>query len=169
MSYNFTECKPLDKKYSKKELIKLEHEWRLKLKKSGFQDVEMWDNKPRIRKKRVIFIKGHIRWGDYKTVRRFVQVYQDTEGYFSSLATYANHCPTVLEKYRAIIQEFAVTGKLKEAIQNHNPEVSPLNVWRYMYTHNRKILDFATKFNQESEEEDNEQYKQQFSEYGRVA
>jgi hypothetical protein len=120
-SQKATDSKPIGT-YTKKQLIELEHKWRLKLKKSGFEDIEMWDNKPLRKTKRLQFIKGHIRRHRYNMYRHhipktldsglkktselkdrnydemaFWRGYQqnadETFEYYRILGLYAHHCP----------------------------------------------------------------------------
>ena len=42
-SYNFTDCKPIGE-YTTRDIHILEQTYRIKLKKSGFEDIEKWQN-----------------------------------------------------------------------------------------------------------------------------
>lgn len=178
-SQKATDAKPVGM-YTKKELIKLEHEWRLKLKANGFSDIEMWDNKPRVKKKRVKFIKGHIRMRRYEKYKGHVTTElcahsydksrvtseilkfwkgfelnaQDTFNYFRVIGLYAHHAPyqVHLEKYRELLKYYALHGVRTESIEAIIPGVKTSAVDMYMFRNFPKMLEFVNKMDNEEDE-----------------
>lgn len=144
-----TDAKPVGH-YTPAQLIALEHKWRLKLKDSGFSDVEMWDNKPRHRVKRVKFIKGHIRLQRHKTLKRFVEVAQEGFEYFRVIGLFAHHAPAgmLLEKYRLLLQDYATTGYRLRSIRDVAPEIKPSAIEMYLLDNFPKMLKFVREMDQ---------------------
>ncbi|MCW3101174.1 MAG: hypothetical protein JWL77_6792 [Chthonomonadaceae bacterium] len=176
-SQRATNSKPVGT-YTKKELIALEHEWRLKLKASGFSDIEMWDNSPRKHVKKLKFIKGHIRKhrydkytshitenvagigrisnDKYKEMRKFWKGYklnaQDTYEYYRIIGLFSHHAPkTVLpEKYRKLLQYYATCGVCSEAIRKAAPTIKASAIEMYLKRNFKKMIEFVNTLNRES-------------------
>lgn len=177
------DAKPVGK-YTRKELIALEHKWRLKLKSAGFVDMEMWDNKPRKKVKRIRFIKGHIRMyryrqyvehvtlstngetlranhmiGNQQTIKfwkGYSQYGREAAEYFRIVGIFAHHAPDNLlpSKYRKLLQVYATTGVCREAIRRVAPTIKPSAISKFITTNFPKMLEFVVAL--EKEEEENE-------------
>src|SRR4051812_4095594 len=91
-SQKATDAKPVGS-YTPAQMVKLEQEWRLKLKKSGFSDYEMWDNKPNKPKRRIRFIKSHVRVQRYGSMSNFYLCMDQYQQYYRVIGLYAHHCP----------------------------------------------------------------------------
>lgn len=139
--YNFNDCKPVGS-YTKKELIDLNHKYRLLLKKSGFEDIEKWDNNPHQKSKRLKFHKITVRYRglSYKAFEHKTNIRTQ---YFRAIGLYANHCSTVPTKYRAILQDYAITGNLAESVRNVNSGIKFGTVGDYLRYNMKNILKFV--------------------------
>lgn len=143
MNNQFTDAKPVGT-YTKKELIDLEHKYRLLLKKDGFEDIEMWDNKPKQKRKRIKFIKGHIRWSHYiNNGTSFAKKFEMNEQYFNIIGLYANHSSDVPEKYRAALIEYAITGNLVKAVQNVDNGTNYKSIHSYIHKNLPTMIEFV--------------------------
>lgn len=132
---------------SKQEFIALDHEWRLKLKESGFKDIEFWDNSKS--KKRVRFIRGHVRWFSYKTKAFYLMKSRDTECYFRVIGVYINHCKTVPDKYKKILEHYVECGLVGQAIKKSGLEIPVQTVWSYIVRNFAKMLTFVNALDDE--------------------
>lgn len=158
---------------TKKEVVELEHKWRLKLKRAGFDDIEMWDNKPRRSQKRVNFIKGHIRRHRYNVYRHHVgkpltrayehpefdEVYfwrgfqqnaQETFEYYRVIGLYSYHAPKndLPEKYRKLLQVYATCGYRNEAIRKVAPDIKPSAIEMYLVRNFNRMLEFVKQLDE---------------------
>ena len=145
MKYCNTDCKPLPT-YTKKQIFELELEYNRKLKASGFQDIEKWSTSKR-KVKRLQFIRGHTRWFIYKTKRKFLELKNESFNYYRVLGLFANHAPTdpILEQYREIIKEYAMSGCLSKAVRKINPTINRKSVCTYINTNLKKMILFVNK------------------------
>lgn len=134
---------------SAKELIALEHKYRLLLKKSGFQDVEMWDNKPNQKVKKIKFIKGHIRFkpevNPKSKEKWFFFKSLEIGRYFHVIGLYAHHCTCIPDKYREILKDYSLTGNLALSIRNTKSNQHHESVLYYIKTNLSKMIDFVNK------------------------
>lgn len=173
-SQKATNSKPVGT-YTKREILELEHKWRIKLKKSGFQDIEMWDNKPRKRIKKIKFIKGHIRRSSYNYYRfhaekgprdsqlirakEYDEMYfwrgfsikaQETSEYFRIIGLYAHHAPKndMPEKYRKLLQVYATCGYRNEAIRKVAPKVKPSAIEMYLNRNFKRMIEFVRQLDE---------------------
>lgn len=149
-------CNPIGI-YTKQELIALEHEWRLKLKKSGFQDIEKWDNRPNKKVKRLRFIRGHVRYSDFKGLGGFIRKSKNIGEYLRVIALYAHHAPSSSsfpETYRKVMVEFANVGVLPLAIKNAGVTVVRRSVHAYIHRNLSKMLVFVHQLDREAAEEE---------------
>lgn len=133
------DSKPLPRKYTRKELNSLKHEYRLKLKESGFEDIEGWSNDESNQR----IIKGHIRWDWYKTVANFQADCKDKTDYFHILSLYSFHCTTIPDKYKRILQEYAQVGAIEKAIKNLKSTEKADNVRNYIKNNIKKMIEFV--------------------------
>lgn len=167
--------------YTKKEIIKLEHEWRLKLKSSGFSDIEMWDNKPKETSKRIKFIKGHIRKCTYQKYSEHVtlmdngqKIYQsaglnaevvkfwkgyklhgtETFEYYRLIGLFAHHAPSELlpVKYKKLLQSYAAQGTYSEAIRTVAPKIKSSAVEMFVRRNIQKIITFVNTLENEDDQ-----------------
>jgi len=139
--YNARNAQPVGT-LATKELIQLEHKYRLLLKESGFQDIEAWDNRPLVKKKRVKFIKGHIRlrqgtWEDFA----FKQ-YENKE-FFRIIGLYAYHCKNLPQKYKIVLQDYSLTGNMVASINNTNSDLKVNSLGHYIKRNFIKMLEFV--------------------------
>lgn len=151
--YSGTNVKP-SPVTSKSELIALEHQWRLQLKSSGFSDIEMWDNKPRRKVKRVKFIKGHIRLKRYKGYANFKVKWSETADFYRVIGLYAHHAPLLrpkYEQYRELLKDYAESGYIIRSIRKVNPRIKSKAVEMYLVRHFHEMLAFVNKLEQEEE------------------
>ena len=154
--YNFNDCKPLENSnLTSKQVIALEHKYRLLLKKSGFDDIEMWDNKPRGRIKRVKFIKGHIRLGGFSnTTLKDAYINFNTKStnnfnYYRVIGLFAYNYDKIPDKYRNVLQDLSITGNLALSIRNTKSDQSHESLRAYI----KKNLPEMIKFVRELEDE----------------
>lgn len=141
--YNFTDCQPIGE-YSKEDINYLEQTYRIKLKKSGFNDIEKWTNIFKRDDTQIKFIKGHIRWSFFKTKEQFIMTQDDAGNYFRLLGLFAYHAPESLlpEKYRAILQSYAQIGSMPQAIKENNSTLVRSTVHGYLERNHKKIMNF---------------------------
>lgn len=158
-SQKATDAKPVGS-YTPAQLIKLEQEWRIKLKKSGFSDYEMWDNKPHKNKKRIKFIKGHVRMHRYGNMPNFYRRMEQTQEYYRIIGLYAFHCPEgeMPEKYRALLQEYVQHGYRSQAIKAVAPEIKNSAIEMYLIKNLHKMIDFVRKLDNDTEDETRTDY-----------
>ncbi len=142
--------------YTTQQILDLEHEWRLKLKASGFQDVEMWSNKPESKVKKLKFIKGQVRMYWYKTRENFWRDMKDKHNYYRVIGLYAHHAPvtTVDAKYREILKELAVCGNRQHAIDRAAPHIKRSSFIMYLKRNLPKMLAFVNKLDDTIEQEE---------------
>jgi hypothetical protein len=173
---SFNDAKPVGN-YTRKELIDLEHTWRLKLKQSGFSDIEKWDNKPNNKLKTIKFIKGHIRKSSYNNLRYLVPSTKkvditetkdkefdetlfwkgfelkasETYEYFRILGLFAEHSPTNIkfEKYREILYVYAQCGNRSKAIQQVDPTIKDSAIEMYLLRNFKHMLKFVNDLDRE--------------------
>lgn len=141
--------------YSTIEIIKLEQIWRLKLKKSGFSDYEMWDNRPRKKKKTIRFIKSHIRVQRYGSMDNYYRYMHQVQNYFRIIGLYAHHCPKgqMPEKYRALLQDYVNHGYRSQSIRNVAPEIKNSAIEMYLMKNLSKMIEFVSQLDQEDDDE----------------
>jgi len=151
-SYNFTDSKPIGK-LSNKEIIELEHKYRLILKKSGFNDIEMWDNRPKAKKKKLNFIKGRIRFSNYKCKGDMVRKYSQTEQYIRIISLYAYHCDSINPKYSKALQELSLAGSLRKAmeISGDTGKYTIQALSKYVRKNLTQMIEFVNRMDNEDE------------------
>lgn len=130
--------------YSNKELIDLEHKYRLLLKKDGFKDIEIWDNQPKKKVKQLKFISGHVRYRN-RTVQRFNEIAGESLEYSRIIGLYAYHHPNVPDKYRLILQDYSLSGNMRQSIRNTKSLIQAQAVFKHLHTNMNKILEFYKK------------------------
>lgn len=149
---NSSNPKPIPK-LSKKEIITLEEEWRLKLKVSGFNDVESTDYRTKNKFKRLCFIKGRIRFGKYGGLEAFKRRRSEVFEYYRIIGLYAHHSPPGsprLEKYRELLKELALTGSPSKAIRNLNSTVKYITLWNFVNDLFPQMLEFVKDLEEET-------------------
>lgn len=127
-SYNFTDCIPIGT-YSKQELIKLEHTYRLLLRKSGFLDIEQWDNSPKRKRKQVKFIRNSIRYRGKTSLVYFTEA-REKEEFFRIIGLYAYHANIADKRYKKVLQDYSLTGNLSLSVRNTGNCIRGDYVWR---------------------------------------
>ena len=153
--YKELDAKPVGR-LSKAELIKLEHEWRLKLKKSGFSDIEMWNNVPKQKRKKITFIKGHIRLSVYKSYSNFKQQAAETLEYYRVIGLCAHHAPAITpgyEKYRELLKDYAQSGYIARSIRDICPGTKTRAVELYIMRNFPKMLEFVRSLDRETDDD----------------
>jgi len=151
--YNFTDCKPIGE-YSIHDINLLEQAHRIKLKKSGFEDIEKWQNAYKGNDNQIKFIKGHIRWSRYGSKKNYLMREEDLKSYFRIVGLFAYHAPEAVLplKYRAILQTYAQCGSLTEAIKANNSTITVGSLYKFLERHHNDILAFVNKeFEDENE------------------
>lgn len=135
--------------YTKEEIVKLEHKYRLLLKKSGFQDIEMWSNYQNKKVKRIKFIKGHIRFNRNNHTKNVYKTFTDKsisiEHYINIVSLFAYHSPDVLNKFKDILQDYSLTGNLALSIRNTKSTQSHESVSYYIKKNLPKMIEFVNK------------------------
>ena len=98
---------------------------------------------------RVKFIKGHIRRSIYPDNYAFLTKLEGTEGFFRVMGLYAHHCKDIPERYRAILQDYSISGDIRASTKKINNGVPEKSVYSYLYNHiyNRlpKLIEFVNK------------------------
>lgn len=143
--YNDTDCKPIGN-ISKDELIKLEHKYRLLLKKSGYSDIEEWENNHDTKIKVIRFIKGHVRYKGKDATRYWSEAIEKSE-FFRVIGLYANHCKEC--KYVETLKDYAMTGNMCESIRNTKSLRSQQTLSAYVINNFSKMLEFVNNMNGE--------------------
>jgi len=133
---------------TKEELYKLKHEWRLKLKESGFEDIELWNNGDQ---RNVKFIKGHLRYRSQSALQ-LNQKINETKEFFRIIGLYANHCKTIPFKYIILLQDYAITGNMTQSLRNTKSDISIRAATKYVQSNFPKMIAFVD--NEFKDEED---------------
>lgn len=138
-----------------KELDNLEYVWNEKLKEAGFENIEMWRMKYERKFETVKFIKGHIRWDDYKNITNFTNIMHNKEEYYRIIGIYAHHGPTftVMELYRDILKELAMTGNMAKAIRNCGSDVKISALGMFLKRNFQQMSDFVRNIDKEQNNE----------------
>ncbi len=99
-------------KLNDQELMNLEQEWRIKLKQSGFNDIEKWDNRPNRNLKQIKFLDNFD-----KLKQKALNT--QTEEYYRVIGLYAHHAPSerYIDKYREFLKLYAMSAKWEETAQ----------------------------------------------------
>lgn len=141
--------------YTTVEKIKLEQEWRLKLKQSGFSDYELWDNKPRKKIKKIKFIKSHIRVHRYGSMDNYYRYMSQVQDYFRIIGLYAHHCPVgeMPEKYRALLQDYVHHGYRTQSIRDVAPDIKNSAIEMYLQKNLHKMIEFVRQLDTEDEDD----------------
>lgn len=150
MKYDDTNCKPIGE-LSTAEQLKLEHKYRLLLKESGFQDIEAWDNRPKAKCKKVKFIKGHLRLRG-KTPDRFLEDSYSKMEFFRIIGIYSHHCTKVPVKYRAVLQDYSISGNMAQSIRDTKSTVTRNTLGHFIKRHLPNMIKFVKEEFNEREE-----------------
>lgn len=151
MKYNDRDCKPLES-LATKDLVQLEHKYRLLLKESGFDDIEAWDNHPKNETKQIKFIKGHLRYRG-KSIKDFSRDSLYKTEFFRIIGLYSHHFPKLPEKYRTILQDYSLTGNMSESIRRTQSEVNRNTLGHYIKAHLTEMITFVKDNFKESEDQ----------------
>jgi hypothetical protein len=127
--------------------------WRLKLKASGFQDIEEWRNYgdskvlPR-------FIRSHIRWSNYgpkgEEKGNYLRKAYFNEQYFRVIGLYINHCPIDKDTYD-VLQAFCECGNMSQAVKDSGNRVKFQTIWSYLRRNFDKMITFVRAFDSETD------------------
>lgn len=151
MSYNFTNCKPLDIKDIKNKQ-KLWSKYNKLLQHDKYtKDIEAWN--PYITRKttKIRFIRSHLRWSVYKNKEEFNRISKSTTEYFRVIQTFCYHGP-VQKEYKNILLKFTECGSLREAQATSSPYIKLRQLYYYLEKNLPKMIKFVNTFDQEEED-----------------